>query len=211
MDWTDIYWYLCRSIWRLQTFWAPGNMMGASPHKGPVMQKALIGGSPHKEPEIRKVFPSHDLIILLVHPTLCHLHTHCPLIKTPQLILTTPVTSPHPTLTCPKSPHPSQNKVTPTDHLWSVNAKSMWVKQVEYIHGLMEDCSISSTLAMDILQSCIKPLNYEMNQTTKVWEDRQKAKFDWDKIWPSDAIVLFHKDFSPSGEQLEHCKLAHEL
>ena len=24
-------------------------------------------------------------------------------------------------------------------------------------------------------------------------------------------IVPFHKDFSPSGEQLEHCKLAHEL
>ena len=25
------------------------------------------------------------------------------------------------------------------------------------------------------------------------------------------AIVLFHKDFSPSGEQLEHRKLAHDL
>ena len=25
------------------------------------------------------------------------------------------------------------------------------------------------------------------------------------------AIVPFHKDFSPSGEQLEHCKLAHDL
>ena len=26
-----------------------------------------------------------------------------------------------------------------------------------------------------------------------------------------DTIVPFRKDFSPSGEQLEHCKLAHEL
>ena len=26
-----------------------------------------------------------------------------------------------------------------------------------------------------------------------------------------DAIVPFHKDFSPSGEQIEHRKLAHEL
>ena len=26
-----------------------------------------------------------------------------------------------------------------------------------------------------------------------------------------DTIVPFHKDFSPSSEQLEHCKLAHEL
>ena len=25
------------------------------------------------------------------------------------------------------------------------------------------------------------------------------------------AIVPFHKDISPSVEQLEHCKLAHEL
>ena len=25
------------------------------------------------------------------------------------------------------------------------------------------------------------------------------------------GIVLFHKDFSPSGEQLEHHNLAHEL
>ena len=25
------------------------------------------------------------------------------------------------------------------------------------------------------------------------------------------SIVPFHKDFSPSGEQLEHRKLAHEL
>ena len=26
-----------------------------------------------------------------------------------------------------------------------------------------------------------------------------------------DIIVPFHEDFSPSGEQLEHRKLAHEL
>ena len=31
------------------------------------------------------------------------------------------------------------------------------------------------------------------------------------KIVPSDPIVPFHKDFSPSGEQLEHRKLAHKL
>ena len=30
------------------------------------------------------------------------------------------------------------------------------------------------------------------------------------KMW-KELIVPFHKDFSPSGEQLEHRKLAHEL
>ena len=31
------------------------------------------------------------------------------------------------------------------------------------------------------------------------------------KIVPKGPIVPFHKDFSPSGEQLEHHKLAHDL
>ena len=31
-----------------------------------------------------------------------------------------------------------------------------------------------------------------------------------DNTW-TNSIVPFHKDFSPSGEQLEHRKLAYEL
>ena len=36
--------------------------------------------------------------------------------------------------------------------------------------------------------------------------------FDWfTKKWHASQIVPFHKDFSSSGKQLEHRKLAHEL
>ena len=34
--------------------------------------------------------------------------------------------------------------------------------------------------------------------------------YDITNVYP-DSIVPFHKDFSPSGEQLELRKLAHEL
>ena len=53
------------------------------------------------------------------------------------------------------------------------------------IEGLVQECSNSSVLAMELLQSSAEP------------------SISW--------IVPFHKDFSPCGEQLEHSKLAHEL
>ena len=37
------------------------------------------------------------------------------------------------------------------------NAQKMCFNIIDNIYGLMEDCSISSALAMEILQSCIKP------------------------------------------------------
>ena len=40
-------------------------------------------------------------------------------------------------------------------------------------------------------------------RTTVVWTTRQLTTL-------SGTIVPFHKDFSPSGKQLEHRKLAHE-
>ena len=45
----------------------------------------------------------------------------------------------------------------------------MIINLIKYINGLVQDCSISSALAVEILQSCTKPLIYSMISET----DRQ--------------------------------------
>ena len=41
----------------------------------------------------------------------------------------------------------------------------------KYIHGLVQDCNNSSALAMELLQSCTKPLIYRSTSTT--WTNSQ--------------------------------------
>ena len=39
----------------------------------------------------------------------------------------------------------------------------------KYIHGLVQDCSISSVLALEILQSCTKPSIYSTSLEISIW------------------------------------------
>ena len=44
----------------------------------------------------------------------------------------------------------------------SVHISANYVKPYPYFDGLAQDCSNSSALAMELLQSCTKPLNWQV-------------------------------------------------
>ena len=51
------------------------------------------------------------------------------------------------------------NHVSKRGHCW--HSKPMMAQFIDiYIDGLVQDCSISSALGMEILQPCTKPLMY---------------------------------------------------
>ena len=63
------------------------------------------------------------------------------------------------------------------DHFTSIDCK--WLEIKAEIDGLMQDCSNSGTLAMELLQSCTKPLKwktYQMPSETDVGEEISSTK-----------------------------------
>ena len=49
--------------------------------------------------------------------------------------------------------------------------------------GLVQDCSISSLLAIEILQSCTEPHLIKMDINSMWWTVLKKYEYEYDKTW----------------------------
>ena len=65
----------------------------------------------------------------------------------------------------------------------------LWIEE-NYVDGLVQDCSNSSALALELLQSCTKPSMYSLCNSLCVTYGgfEASAKYTFNSFWPNDAM-----------------------